>query len=60
MNVTLSLLDLSYDLRGGKATEYLTPLHYLCVVDPNAQWFQKWMVNQLIKQLIMYMYTVLI
>ena len=46
MNLTLSLLELSYEGGGGGESECVkTPLHYMCVIDPSAHWFYKWMVR---------------
>ena len=48
MNLTLSLLELSYGGGGGGGGEsecVKTPLHYMCVIDPSAHWFYKWMVR---------------
>ena len=45
MNLTLSLLELSYGGGGGESECVKTPLHYMCVIDPSAHWFYKWMVR---------------
>ena len=39
MDLTFSLLELSYNNE-----LHVHPLHYFCLLDPQALWFQKWMV----------------
>ena len=40
VNVTFDLLLLGYD-----TPTQLGPIHYLCLVDPQAQWFRQWTVS---------------
>ena len=41
VNSTFDLLLLGYDTPG-----QLRPLHYVCLVDPQAMWFRHWTVSQ--------------
>ena len=43
---TFNLFSASSDPEfGASELQYMTPLHFLALVDPKATWFKKWMVS---------------